>query len=163
MCFQRENINGWRPDDVIPGSFQTESPLSEEKGLLLKPTAFFRYTLTCLKMGLPHTLTLQGSFLHSDSRENRHTLNKHFLAFYSYQSSQEIQESLGILPKAVARSRRFNLVSTLRTVRERMFTANNGDRPNVPNGLIIITDTTSTDDRRRVLQETSKMAQVRPL
>ncbi|KAK7502425.1 hypothetical protein BaRGS_00006378, partial [Batillaria attramentaria] len=76
-----------------------------------------------------------------------------------YTTAEEVTQALNILPKQVARSRRFNMLSTLRTVRERMFQESSGDRPDVPNGLIIITDTNSRDDMSRVAQETSRLAQ----
>ena len=80
-----------------------------------------------------------------------------------YDSATGIVEGLGRLDKRFARARRFNLVSMLQTVRERMFTEDNGDRRDVPNGLIIVTDTTSTDNRRSVQTQLAQMAQVRSL
>ncbi|XP_076459446.1 LOW QUALITY PROTEIN: uncharacterized protein LOC143292771 [Babylonia areolata] len=76
-----------------------------------------------------------------------------------FQSSRDVEQMMNRLSAELARSPRFNLVNMLRTVRDRMFQPNNGDRANVPNGLVIVTDTTSTDDRASVLQQTNQMAQ----
>ena len=79
-----------------------------------------------------------------------------------YTTSDQISNALGNLRRRrIARSQRFNLVNTLQLVRQNMFTAQNGDRPNVGNGLIIITDTTSTDNRVNINEEIARMGQVR--
>ncbi|XP_041374199.1 uncharacterized protein LOC121387240 [Gigantopelta aegis] len=61
-----------------------------------------------------------------------------------FDSIDDLTDTLSQLPKRISTRRSFDLIKTLKDIRTKMFTADNGDRPNVANVVILITDTSST-------------------
>ncbi|CAG5124866.1 unnamed protein product, partial [Candidula unifasciata] len=76
-----------------------------------------------------------------------------------YNTNEELLSAIGRLTKNYASATRFDLLTTLRRVRSEIFVAQNGDRENVPNAVIIITDTNSGQDKRRISEEKTQLAQ----
>lgn len=80
-----------------------------------------------------------------------------FLQCSRYSSTMDVTDAINQLAKRVARTRSFNLPRMLRTIREKMFTSANGDRDGVPNGVILVTDTTANQPRAAISAEADQM------
>ncbi|XP_012943791.1 collagen alpha-6(VI) chain-like [Aplysia californica] len=70
-----------------------------------------------------------------------------------------LARALSSLRRREARVQKFDLERVLQDTRRRMFTPQGGDRLGVPNGLVVITDANSGQDRRALRSESRRAAE----
>lgn len=68
----------------------------------------------------------------------------------SYQSQAELYKAIDMIPYRLGGT---NTANALRTVRREMFVAANGDRPDVPNVVIVVTGSVSSINAARTVPE----------
>ncbi|CAG5136833.1 unnamed protein product [Candidula unifasciata] len=76
-----------------------------------------------------------------------------------YTTNEEINRALAPISKNNFRLSRFDLTGTLRRIRTEVFQSQAGDRENVANAVILITDTNSGQDYSKINEEKTRLAQ----
>lgn len=71
----------------------------------------------------------------------------------SYNTKAEVMRAISDINRMLGDT---NIADAIQMIRETMFTSRNGDRPNVPNVAIIITDGISNINSRRTIPEADK-------